>query len=68
MSDEFDVIFNSNLIMHILFYIIGIATVEIYNYFIEIEYTISYLIMCIFISIGAIYTFISKYKKYNKGV
>lgn len=68
MLDNYDTLFNSNIYMHIMFFIIGMSAIEIYNYFIECDYNIIYLIMCICILIGSFLWFYIQYKNYNKDV
>ena len=68
MTGIYTKIFNSNMIMHISFFMLGVFATEIYNYFLLIEYTTLYLGLCIFGSIICFIIFTRQYILLNKDV
>ena len=68
MMDSYSKLFNSNWVMHALFYFIGAMIAQIYNCFFIIEYTIIHTIIYILLLSGFMVLFFIQYNKYNKDV
>ena len=68
MFDSYIKIFNSNWVMHGLFYFIGAMISQIYNCFFIIEYTTIHVIIYILLLLGVVVLFFIQYIKYNKDV
>ena len=66
MEDIYTKIFNSNMIMHISFFMMGISITEIHNFYFDTVYSVIYLFLCILIMPISWIIFLIQYNKNNQ--